>query len=122
MKPFNVIELSHGVVVKFFDQSNRYFGNFHRVKIQAVATIPFNNNSLPDDLQQFSVDFNGCVTYEKSLEKMGVMADQLQIVTELLVDNFLDSVGCYLEKKDFAERLLRKKLTEKKAPVYLHRL
>lgn len=118
-EPFKIVKLSNGVAVKFFDQSNRYFGDFHRIKIQAIATIPFDYSFLPNDLQKFSADLAGCVTYEKSLEQMGVSTERLQSVTESLIDCFLDSVGCYLEKKDFAERLLRKKQAKKKGPAYL---
>ena len=112
-KPFHRAELKNGVVVEFFEQSNRYFGDFNRVKINAIATIPFGVDSLPKDLRKFAVTYPGCVTYEKSLEQMGVETSQVITVTKFLVDSFIQSVGSYLEKKNFAENLLRKRLSEK---------
>ena len=117
-KPFNQTELKNGIVVEFFDLSNRYFGDFHRVKINALVTVPLDVNALPADLQKFVASRHNCVTYEKSLEQMGVETSQVQAVTESLMNNFIESVGCYLEKKDFAEKLLRNKMAVKAGPAY----
>lgn len=113
-KPFSRTELKNGVVVEFFDQSNRYFGDYNRVKINALATIPFNINSLPGDLQIFAATHPDCVVYEKSMEQMGVESRKVQAVTESLMDSFIKSVASYLEKKNFAENLLRKSMNEKR--------
>ena len=117
-KPFNQVELKNGVIVDFFDQSNRYFGDFNRVKINVIATIPLIVNSLPVDLQKFAATYPDCITYEKSLEQMGVETSKVQDVAESLVDSFIGSVGSYLEKESFAENLLRKRMSEKMGGSY----
>ena len=112
-KPFHMRELCNGVVVEFFDQSNRYFGDYHRVKINAIAMIPVMVNLLPEDLQKFAASCPDCIKYEKILKQMGVATGEVQAVTESLIDNFIKSVSLYLEKKNFAECFLRKQMNEK---------
>ncbi|MEA3544079.1 MAG: hypothetical protein U9R69_02540 [Thermodesulfobacteriota bacterium] len=114
-KPFHVRELGNGIVIEFFDHGNRYFGDYHRVKIDAVAMIPFHISSLAEELQPFAATYSGSVRYEKSMEQMGVATNQLQSVTESLIDNFIMAVAVYLESEGFAERLLRNKKREKAA-------
>ena len=109
IKPFKSIELDNGVRVDFFSQGNRYFGDFHRVKIVAVATIPLVVESLPANLHQIAAGCSGSIKYEKTLERMGVATARAETVTQALIDDFILTVGCYLEKKSFAEGLLRKK-------------
>ena len=117
-KPFNRTELKNGVVIEFFDQTNRYFGDFNRVKISVIATIPILASSLPADLQKVAATYPGFIVYEKSLEQMGVVTSQVKTVTESLVTSFITSVGSYLEKQSFAENLLRKDLHEKMERSY----
>ncbi|MDA3903683.1 MAG: hypothetical protein PF441_09595 [Desulfuromusa sp.] len=115
-KPFNITRLSNGVILEFFDQGNRYFGDFHRIKINVFATIPFAVESLSADLQQFAATYPGYILYEKTLERMGVATSEVENVTHSLIDDFIASTGSYLEKKTFVEGLLRKNMTRKNQP------
>jgi len=112
-KPVDIRTLGNGVAVEFFDQSNRYYGDFHRVKINAVAKIPLIKTALPEDLYDFAATCPDYVTYEKSLERMGVMSGDVQKVINSLVDDFIESVGGYLKKDNFAANLLRKNMLDK---------
>lgn len=115
-KLINTIRLNNDIVVDFFDQSNRYFGDFHRIKINVSATIPFAVESLSPDLQKFAATYPRGVSYETTLERMGVTTSEVETITYSLINDFIESAGSYLEKKDFAERLLRKKMTMKNTP------
>lgn len=112
-KSFKIFKLNNNVVFEFFDQSNRYFGDYHRVKIKAIVTIPFVLDSLPEDLRKFAATYPECIKYEKSLRQMGVASSEVQMVTESLTEKFIESVSIYLEKKNFAENLLRKNMKER---------
>ena len=107
-KPYNTTDLNNGIRVEFFSCSNRYFGDFHRVKINAVATIPILVASLPDDLQKFAASLPDCIKYEKSLERMGVTTDKVEAISQSLINDFLKTARVYLEKSNFAECLLRR--------------
>jgi len=111
-KSIAIRTLGNGVVVEFFDQSNRYYGDFYRVRIIAVATVPLTKSTLPEDLSEFAATYPDCVKYEKSLDRMGVVSTSVEHVVKTLIDEFIESVGCYLEKRNFAENLLRKDMLE----------
>ncbi|MFK5925678.1 MAG: hypothetical protein QM483_03515 [Desulfuromusa sp.] len=108
--PSRKTELRNGVIVEFFEQGNRYFGDFHRVQINVVATIPLIVDSLSVDLRELAANYPGFITYEKTLERMGVVTSQIETTTQSLIDDFLETAGRYLENKNFAERLLQKNM------------
>ncbi len=103
-------KLKNGIVVDFVDRSNRYYGDFHRVKIDVVAKFPVDTTLLPEELQEIATGCNGEATYQRSLEQMGVKTAEVGTVTQALIDNFIATVGSYLEKENFVELLLRKQL------------
>jgi len=112
MEPFKSIELSSGIKVDFFDHSNRYYGDFHRIKITASAQIPFDIDSIPIDLQGLAKQYNSSMTYAKDMEKMGVSSAKVSTVKLSLIDNFISTVGCYIQKDNFAVGLLRQKMAQ----------
>lgn len=104
------IELKNGITINFIDQTNRYYGDFHRVKIDVIAKFPVNTTQLPKDVHAIAEECHGHMTYTTSLEQMGVQSADLKNVSTALIDNFVKTVGLYLEKDNFVESLLRKKL------------
>lgn len=112
MEPFKSIELSSRITVDFFDHSNRYYGDFHRVKITASTKIPFDIDSIPADLQPLAQKNNGSISYTKDMEQMGVPSAKVDTVKESLISNFMVTVGSYLQKDNFATGLLRQKMVQ----------
>jgi len=106
------IKLKNGIVVDFFDQTNRYYGDFHRVKIDIVASFPVDSTQLPSELQSLAAECGNTATHNSTLEQMGVQSADLERVRAALIDNFMITVGCYFEKDNFVESLLRKKLRQ----------
>jgi len=109
-KVLTSIELKNGIMIDFFDHSNRYYGDFHRVNIEAIASFPVDAAQLPNDLQDIALECGNSTTYTASLEKMGVKTADVERVSGELIDNFVCTVGRYLEKDNFIESLLRKKV------------
>jgi hypothetical protein len=40
MRPFRTEHLANGITLTFFDCSNRYFGDYHRVYIEIHLSVP----------------------------------------------------------------------------------
>lgn len=104
------IKLKNGIVVDFVDRSNRYYGDFHRVKIDVVAKFPVDKSHLPEELHEIADCCGGEATFQRSLEQMGVKTAEVEAVAQALVANFIDTAGSYFEKRNFVESLLRKQL------------
>jgi len=107
-KPFEKIQLGNGVFVEFKTQGNRYFGDYHRLQIKVIATIPIDETTLPEDLKSAAMKYSGFIKYEKTLERMGVATNQIDSATQSMMDDFITTAGRYLEKKRFAEYWLQK--------------
>jgi len=109
--PFKVHTLNNGLQLEFFDQSNRYFGDYHRVKIVVRCQIALRPEWLaaspgPLDSDQLRAQLGDCVTFERSLEQMGVASAQLETVKNSLIDGFLKATAGYLGSEGFPGRFI----------------
>lgn len=93
MTPFRSEVLGNGVVVAFFDRSNRYFGDYYRVCVEVRLTVPHADGA------ESSVQM-------KTLERMGVAGAEVAAVRDRLVDDYWQHAGRYLAHADYPERFL----------------
>ncbi len=112
--------LGNGILVKFFDLSNRYYGDFHRVKIEVRCTLPLGPECFAGaaDPQAETRRVRGLLGnnlfFTRSLEKMGVAGGDLEAVKQTLVDSFISSTFHYLASAEFAPRLVASELAKMK--------
>ena len=109
---FAPVVLQNGIVIRFVDQSNRYFGDFHRICITAEVSLP-ENFVLPVGFPKEQARL------KKRLEKMAVTSDAIESERRALVEAFLATSRAYFEKDDFPRQLLRKLQQEKPKPIFL---
>lgn len=115
VKEFAPVTLKNGLVIQFIDQSNRYFGDFHRVFIQVTI-------SLPEQLAASAGLSTDRASLVRSLEKMAVPGKLIDAERESLIDAFLETSTAYLEKDNFPQQLLVKLRQEKSKPVFMRKL
>ena len=111
-EPFATTTLGADIVVRFHDCSNRYFGDYHRISVLAVAELPLVVERLPPDLQKRVPEGETLLHFEKKLERMAVPTADIDRTRQELVENFLSSAKQYLLKEGFAESLLRRRAKE----------
>ena len=117
-EPFKMVKLENGLLASFYDHTNRYFGDFHRVCIEVKIDIPLQSISLPDELVTAAAKLKAPLRYEKRLEKMGVTSADLVTVRDSLISGFLASSSSYLTNPKFPIQFLKKKLLEKPRPRF----
>ena len=106
------VVLNNGVSIRFQDQSNRYFGDFHRVCVKVQVFLP-EGLELPS-----GIDFKApCL--EKTLEKMGVPGEEVGQQRRALVDGFLAASREYLDGDEAPRRLLQFSVEKKRKPGFL---
>jgi len=103
--------LDNGLRLEFVDQSNRYFGDYHRVKIVVRCQIELRSEwlqALGDsvDLEQVRALLGDSVSFERSLEQMGVASAQLEPVKQALIEGFLTTTAGYLGSAVFPGRFI----------------
>lgn len=90
MRPFRTELLANGITLTFFDRSNRYFGDYHRVYIEIHLSVP------PPA---------GPCTAIRHRERMAVPGAEVEVVRDQLADDFLRHAGPYLAHADYPARL-----------------
>jgi len=108
--------LPNGIKVEYIDSSNRYYGDYHRVRIEVRCSFSL----TPDLLDQAADSEEGrenirralgetCV-YTRILERMGVPGDALEETRRGLVDSFAGSTIPYMAQSSFPLRLISREL------------
>lgn len=93
MKPFRNEQLDNGLRVEFFDLSNRYFGDYHRVCVEVRMQMPSAAGDSP-------------LVRKHTLERMGVAGGEVEAVRDRLTDDYWRHAGRYLALAACPERLL----------------
>ncbi len=88
------IELQRDLVLEFLDQTNRYFGDYHRVQLEVFATVESAAGKL-------------CLRYHRPLRKMGVASAAVNRERDALIEQFLATTAPYMRQGDFVRRLLQ---------------
>ena len=112
--------LENGLRIVFVDESNRYFGDYHRVCV--VATIVCKLSELlsenADDkefLSQAIASLGEELKVEKRFERMGVPTADVEQVRAAMVDDFLRNSSPYLSRMSYPLTLVKAEL--KKRPT-----
>ena len=113
--PFAEETLANGLHLRFYDQSNRYFGDYHRVRIVVEIELLLNNELLddPELLAAGRKRFGVSLTTSKVLERMGVPGSRVAALRAELVASYQLEVQSYLSRPEVPLRLLCAELANK---------
>ena len=110
--------LANGLLIIFTDESNRYFGDYHRICV--VATISCNLYDLPvenpDDetfRRQAVETFGKQLSVVKRFERMGVPTVDVEKVRTTLIDDFLRHAATYLSRPGYPRSLVNAELKKR---------
>lgn len=115
--PFAEKILSNGLHLRFYDQSNRYFGDYHRVRIVVEIELALCSELLADEelVAAAQKRFGATLVTTKILERMGVPGDRVDALRTELVNSYDREVQTYLDRPEVPLRLLRAELALKPA-------
>jgi hypothetical protein len=116
-------QLANGLLITFTDQSNRYFGDYHRVLV--VASIVCNLQDLPSstpDQEQFRqralVMLGERLTVVKRFERMGVPSSEVENIRGMLVNDFLGHAFKYLARPDYPRAMAAAEMKKHRSPSF----
>ena len=108
-QPVRIVTLKNGLMLHFFDRTNRYFGDFHRVLVVVEGYLDSELGSLSDEQKKVLTELTASSPlYRRDLERMGVTSGRLELTVNELIDSFLDSAKNYLERPDIPGQLISK--------------
>jgi hypothetical protein len=112
--------LDNGLIIEFFDRSNRYFGDYHRVFVEARCRVAlhldcFAGSADPAaELQSARAVLGNEVVFVRKLEKMGVAGEAVERTREALIDSFIRSSLPYLSTLAFPGRFIAVELERRR--------
>ena len=78
--------------LEFYDVSNRYYGDFHQIRIEVELLL--GGEAQPTRLR-----------YQRPLRRMAVTSAVLEEEKKRLVDEFLATTGVYFSSANFVQKL-----------------
>ena len=111
--------LDNGLQILFVDQSNRYFGDYHRVCIQitlvcALDQLPVANNEDEAFRKNAIASLGKVLKVVKRLERMGVPTAEVERVRQEMVEAFLESSSPYLNRPEYLRSLVDAELKKRR--------
>jgi len=112
--------LDNGLTVEFFDRSNRYFGDYHRVCVEACCRVALNMDNFAGsvdpaaELRAARAVLGNEVVFVRRLEKMGVAGEAVEQTREALIGSFIRSSLPYLSTPAFPGRFIAVELERRR--------
>lgn len=107
--------LDNGLRILFVDESNRYFGDYHRVCI--LVTLLFKLDELPvtssdDEIfrDRALAKLGKELKIVKRLERMGVPTAEVESVRHAMIESFLINASVYLNRPEYPRSLINAEL------------
>jgi len=114
--------LDNGLQIVFDDESNRYFGDYHRICIVASICCDLQAMTVAEEeadlISRARQKFGNTLTITKRFEKMGVASDDVESVRNGMIDDFLKSASTYLSRPGYPLSLVKSELNRKHTAKY----
>lgn len=113
--------LPNGLRITFVDETNRYFGDYHRVCLQVVMCVDLQAAASVAEDVDFWTTAQGILgddfTIEKKLVRMGVPGAEVDATATSMVDEFLKAASDYMARPDYPKRLAQTEMDNRKKVV-----
>jgi len=126
MKLVREISLENGLTVSFYQHTHRYFGDYHRIKVEIICEVPLLEEYFTSrpEFAEAMVSLGGKAVFRRNLEMMGVSSAEIDPSLERVIANFSSHSLSYLASPAFPRKLLLAELSEaglKKRKAYTGR-
>jgi hypothetical protein len=105
--PYFELLISGNSIVRFFDHSSVYFGDYHRVKLEARCEfeLPGGQEARTSNLSGKETLLNPAL-FTRTLERMAVPSASVEEVKGALIEDFRKNALPYLSSPDFPLKLI----------------
>jgi hypothetical protein len=114
------VRLDNGLIIEIFDRSNRYFGDYHRVYVEARCRVVLHLDNFAGsadpaaELQSARAVLGNEVVFVRKLEKMGVAGEAVERTRETLIGSFIRSSLSYMSTPAFPGRFVAVELERRR--------
>lgn len=113
------LDLPNGLTVNFCNNSHRYFGDYHRVRVEISCEIPILEEyfSCHEEFVEAKRALGDSVHFRRHVERMGVSTADLEASLESIIESFCGHSLTYLESPDFPRKLICRELASDRLKV-----
>ena len=114
--PVREIDLVNGLIVRFYDHTRRYYGDFYLVKLEIRCLVPLRREYF-DSAEAFveGVELLGeTILFRRIIEKMGVPVAEVGRAVAGLMANFEENSLAYLSAPSFSHKFVASQLNKAK--------
>jgi hypothetical protein len=107
------ISLENGLTVSFYHHTHRYFGDYHRIKVEIICEVPLLEEYFTNiaEFVEASATLGGKAVFRRNLELMGVSSAEVEQSLENVIDNFSSHSLAYLASPLFPRKLILAELS-----------
>ena len=112
MKLAREVPLENGLTVCFYHHNHRYFGDYHRIKLEIICEIPVREEyfSNPDEFAEARAILGRNAFFRRELELMGIPTAEVDQTLEKTMDNFSNHSFSYLASPLFPRKMVLSEL------------
>ena len=102
------LTLANGLIVTFTSQSQRYFGDYYRVKLVIRTKTPVLAGyfDTPEEFAQACALLGEEVEYHREIEQMGIPSTEIERAVTRIIDDFIAHSGSYFSERDFPRKMV----------------
>jgi hypothetical protein len=112
--PIRTISLENSLTICVFDQTRRYYEDFHLVKLEIICEVPLRSEFFiaEGDFSAAKKLLGETATYRRTVEQMGVPSNEIESVRKRMVENFERNSLPYFAVADFPQKLVISEFTK----------
>ena len=123
MKLVREIPLENGLTLSIYNHNHRYFGDYHRVRVEIVCKVKVLEEYFADlaDYAEARSSLGDSAEFRHNVEQMGVSTAELDGSLERVIENFTKHSLAYLATPIFPRKLVLAELLssrQKKSQAY----
>jgi hypothetical protein len=107
------ISLENGLTVSFYQHTHRYFGDYHRIKVEIICEVPLLEEYFASQAEfaEAVASFGSKAVFRRNLELMGVSSAEVAPSLEGVIANFSSHSLSYLSSPLFPRKLVHAELS-----------
>ena len=113
MKLVREIPLGNGLTVSIYNHNHRYFGDYHRVRVEIVCKVGVLEEFFANraEYAEAMASLGDEAVFRRNVELMGIPTGELHLSLERVIDNFCNHSLAYLSSPEFPRKLVLKELS-----------
>lgn len=107
------ISLENGLTVSFYHHIHRYFGDYHRIKVEIICEVPLLEKyfTSQEEFAEARASLGKSAVFRRNLELMGVSSAEVEQSLERVIANFSSHSLSYLSSSLFPSKLVLAELS-----------